>query len=67
MDGRQMHNGTPTKHQQDTFPMDCTRPYGFQMAGGREHSILAIEGRYRCPHCRRLDTAEMSDKGISRR
>jgi len=67
MDGRQMHNETPTKHQQGTFPMDRTQPYGFQMAGGREHSILAIEGHYRCPHCRRLDTAELSDKGISRR
>ncbi len=67
MDGRQMHNEMSERHPQGIFPIDHTRPYGFQMAGGREHSILAIEGHYRCPHCRRLDTAEISDANLSRR
>lgn len=67
MDGRQRHNKMSERHHQRTFPMDRTRRYGFQMAGGREHSILAVEGRYRCPHCRRLDTAELSDTNLSQR
>lgn len=67
MDGRQMHNEMPARYPQGTFSIDHTRPYGFQMAGGREHSILAVEGHYRCPHCRRLDTAELSDTNFSRR
>jgi hypothetical protein len=67
MDERHMHNEVSARDPQETFPMDHMRPYGFQMVGGREHSALVTEGHYRCPHCRRVDAAEMSDTTISRR
>ncbi|MEN6577114.1 MAG: hypothetical protein ABFD90_12280 [Phycisphaerales bacterium] len=67
MDERQIHNEASARHPQGMSPMNRMQPYGFQMAGGREHSVLVVEGHYRCPHCRRLDTAETSDTTLSRR
>lgn len=67
MDERKMHKKVSMRRLREMVPQDRARPYGFQMAGGREHSILAVEGSYRCPHCRRVDTAERSDMNLSRR
>jgi len=67
MDERQIHNEASERRLREAFPMDHAQPYGFQIMGGREHIILAVEGHYRCPHCRRLDTAETSNASVSRR
>ncbi len=67
MDERQMHSEATTKRPHEMFPTESARPYGFQMVGWREHEILVAKGHYRCPHCRRADTAEMSITGIAGR
>ncbi|HNS20568.1 MAG TPA: hypothetical protein PKH24_08710 [Sedimentisphaerales bacterium] len=67
MDERQMHDKTLGGHPHQLFPLDHVRPYGYEVVGWREHEVLVAKGHYRCPHCRRADTAEMSATGISRR
>ncbi len=67
MDERQVHTEAVGRRPQEMLPTDHTRPYGFQMVGWREHEILVEKGHYRCPHCRRADTAEMTGTDVSMR
>ncbi len=67
MDERQVHIEAAGRRQQETFPTDQVLPQGFRMVGSHEYEVLVAEGHYRCPHCRRADTAEMSGVDISRR
>jgi hypothetical protein len=67
MDERHMHIEMVGRRQRETFSIDQMLSQGYRMVGWREHELLVAEGHYRCPHCRRADTAEMTGTGISRR
>ena len=66
MDERQVHIEAAGRRQREMFFTDHASQ-GFRMVGWREHEILVAEGHYRCPHCRRADTAEMTGTSLSRR
>ena len=57
MDERHVH---VAHGQQGPVRLRQVSPGGLHMDGGREYQLLLEEGHYRCPHCRRVDTHEVS-------
>jgi hypothetical protein len=65
MDGRQAYPKALGRSPYETLPSGHVLSHGFRMVGSHEHETLLVQGHYRCPHCRRADTMEISDTVLS--
>jgi hypothetical protein len=67
MDERQVYLKAGGFSQQSAGRPHQASMAGLRTDGGREYHLLLEEGHYRCPHCRRADTHEMSIPAAYRR
>lgn len=60
MDDRQVSHQMHQRHPLEGNSPDHILPQGFYAVGWQEHQVLVVEGHYRCPVCRRVDTMEVN-------